>query len=158
MCDICSSDICSPLFWDSCSPYFGTFAPPISGHLLIGHLLIGHLLPPFLGHLLPVTILQQSQGKSESEYEKNVFGVLTFRRKITLWTLTTYSIRGLQKKIVPFSRVLTLRPPTPPGLGKPHRKNIAVHLGIAQIALDPPPAVKRALCGTYCPFVHGHFS
>ena len=70
LCDICSSDICSPLFWDSCSPYFGTFAPPISGHLLIGHLLIGHLLPPFLGHLLPVTILQQSQGKSESEYEK----------------------------------------------------------------------------------------
>ena len=105
MCDICSSDICSPLFWDSCSPYFGTFAPPISGHLLIGHLLIGHLLPPFLGHLLPVTILQQSQGKSESEYEKNVFGVLTFRRKITLWTLTTYTISS---RWVPFQETMAL--------------------------------------------------
>ena len=100
LCDICSLDICSPLFWDSCSPYFGTFAPPISGHLLIGH-----LLPPFLGHLLPVTILQQSQGKSESEYEKNVFGVLTFRRKITLWTLTTYTISS---RWVPFHETMAL--------------------------------------------------
>ena len=25
-----------------------------------------------------------------------------------------------------------------PGLGKPHHKNIAVHLGIAQIAIGPP--------------------
>ena len=50
-------------------------------------------------------------------------------------------------------------------LGKHHYENIAVHLGIAQIAIGPPPALKRALCGTYfraksckCPFVHGHFS
>ena len=51
-------------------------------------------------------------------------------------------------------------------LGKHHHKNIAVHLGIAQIAIGPPPpALKRALCGTYfraksckCPFLHGYFS
>ena len=61
--------------------------------------------PPFLGHLLPVTILQQSQGKSESEYEKNVFGVLTFRRKITLWTLTTYTISS---RWVPFQETMAL--------------------------------------------------
>ena len=38
-----------------------------------------------------------------------------------------------------------------PGLGKPHHKNIAVHLGIAQIAIGPPlpPALKRALNDTY---------
>ena len=31
---ICSWNICSPLFWDSFSPYFGTFALPYFGHLL----------------------------------------------------------------------------------------------------------------------------
>ena len=32
-------------------------------------------------------------------------------------------------------------------LGKPHRINISVHLGIAQIAIGPP-TLKRALWGT----------
>ena len=31
-----------------------------------------------------------------------------------------------------------------PQLGKPHWENIAVHLGIAQIAIGSPPALKRA--------------
>ena len=51
-------------------------------------------------------------------------------------------------------------------LGKPQIKFVSVHLGIAQIAIGPPPpAVKRALCGTYfraksckCPSVLRHFS
>ena len=64
-----------------------------------------------------------------------------------------------------FDRIISLATNVPAGLGKPHRKNIAVHLGIAQIAIGPPPAVKRALCGTYfraksckCPSVLRHFS
>ena len=37
--------------------------------------------------------------------KKNVFGVLTFRRKITLWTLTTYTISS---RWVPFQETMAL--------------------------------------------------
>ena len=47
LCNICSRDICSPLFWDICSPYFGTFALPYFGHLLSGHLLSDIYSPLF---------------------------------------------------------------------------------------------------------------
>ena len=33
--------------------------------------------------------------------------------------------------------------------GSPSEKNQAAYLGIAQIAVDPPPALKRALWGTF---------
>ena len=62
---ICSWNICSPLFWDSFSPYFGIASPPILGHLLslILDICSRTVVPPLLGHLLSFTKLEQYHGR-----------------------------------------------------------------------------------------------
>ena len=86
-----------PLFWDICSPYFRTFAHRTFAHRTFA--------TPFFGTFAPCHNFAAEPRQKWKWIWKNVFGVLTFRRKITLWTLTTYTISS---RWVPFQETMAL--------------------------------------------------